>query len=428
MSARKLFNGLVILALLLQASLAGRPTPVRAAEEPKPLSTDVCGPITSDTTWTLANSPYVVTCDVTVQAGVTLTIEPGVVVKFQDYWDNLVVNGRLMAQGTGAQSIVFTSLKDDAHGGDSNGDGSASSPAPDDWGSLRFTSSSTGSVLDHAVVRYGGGWYNQNIWVDTTDIALTNSTIASAGGYGLYFDNVLPPTLSNNTFISNTNYAAYAGLDDNADSIALSGNTATGNGVNGFGVAGSITRTVTWDGDDTLPFVADNDLTVNEGATLTLTPGTVVKFEDYWVNLWVKGTLMADTTADAPITFTSFKDDSVGGDTNGDGSASSPAPDNWGSLRFTSSSTGSVLDHTVVRYGGYWYDQNVWVDSTDITLTNNTIAFAGGYGLYFDNALPPSLSHNTFISNTNYAAYAALASNADSIALSGNTATGNGVN
>ena len=419
---------LVLGVVLLAAVSLNLLAPASASQVPAAQATDVCGHITTETTWTVANSPYVVTCDVVVDAGVTLTIEPGVVVKFNGWYEDLWVNGTLVADGTSSDPITFTSIKDDAVGGDTNGDGSDSSPAPSDWNSLRFNSSSTGSVLDHVVVRYGGGQYAENIWVDTTDVTLTNNTIASAGGYGLYFDNVLPPTLSNNTFISNTNYAAYAALASNADSIALSGNTATGNGVNGFGVHGSIAGTVTWDGDDTLPFVVESDLTVNQGATLSLTPGTVVKFRDRYDDLWVKGTLMADTTADDPITFTSIKDDTVGGDTNGDGSASSPAPSDWSSLRFTSSSTGSVLDHAVVRYGGWEYYENVWVDTTDITLTNNTIAHSSYYGLTFDNALPPSLSNNTFISNTNYAVYAALTDNDDSITLSGNTASGNLVN
>ena len=45
-------------------------------------ATDVSGVISSNTTWTLANSPYLATGYVTVNAGVTLTIEPGTVVKF----------------------------------------------------------------------------------------------------------------------------------------------------------------------------------------------------------------------------------------------------------------------------------------------------------------------------------------------------------
>ena len=42
------------------------------------LATDVSGEISQDTTWTLSGSPYIITGDVTVNGGYTLTIEPGV--------------------------------------------------------------------------------------------------------------------------------------------------------------------------------------------------------------------------------------------------------------------------------------------------------------------------------------------------------------
>ena len=47
-------------------------------------ATDVNGVISSDATWLLANSPYVVTSSIIVNTGVTLTIQPGVTVKFID--------------------------------------------------------------------------------------------------------------------------------------------------------------------------------------------------------------------------------------------------------------------------------------------------------------------------------------------------------
>ena len=45
-------------------------------------ATDVSGTISSNTTWSLANSPYVVTGNILVNSGVTLTIEAGVTIKF----------------------------------------------------------------------------------------------------------------------------------------------------------------------------------------------------------------------------------------------------------------------------------------------------------------------------------------------------------
>jgi RHS repeat-associated protein len=103
--------------------------------------TNVSGTISSNTTWTLANSPYVMTGDVTVATGVTLTIEPGVVVQGNSSSRKLNVNGSLAAVGTAAQPITFTSTSDSAAG---------------QWNGISFPSEAGSSTLDYANVRYGG--------------------------------------------------------------------------------------------------------------------------------------------------------------------------------------------------------------------------------------------------------------------------------
>jgi hypothetical protein len=108
----------------------------------------------ANTTWTLANSPYVLDGDVTVASGVTLTVEPGVVVKLNGSSRTLTVNGTLNAVGTSSSRIVFTSYQDDAAAGDTNGDGTATSGAAGQWSSLVFSGS--GSQLQYVDVRFGG--------------------------------------------------------------------------------------------------------------------------------------------------------------------------------------------------------------------------------------------------------------------------------
>ena len=70
--------------------------------------TNVSGVISSNTTWTLANSPYIVTGHLIVNEGVILTIEAGVSVQFQS-GKMLQVNGSVIAIGTANNMITFTS-------------------------------------------------------------------------------------------------------------------------------------------------------------------------------------------------------------------------------------------------------------------------------------------------------------------------------
>ena len=76
---------------------------------PPVLATDVCGPITTDTTWTLGGSPYVVTCNVVVFAGATLTIEPGVEVRFQPGTRLAAQDATIEALGTPGVRVTFLS-------------------------------------------------------------------------------------------------------------------------------------------------------------------------------------------------------------------------------------------------------------------------------------------------------------------------------
>jgi len=101
-----------------------------------PKAATLSGTISKGETWK-GYKVYHVTGDLTIPNGVTLTIEPGAVVKF-DAGKSLTVakGGTLNAIGTRAQPIVFTSIKDDECGGDTNEDGDATTAQAGDWGRI----------------------------------------------------------------------------------------------------------------------------------------------------------------------------------------------------------------------------------------------------------------------------------------------------
>ncbi len=130
----------------------------------------------TELTWTDDNL-YVVSDDLLVPEDATLTIEPGVIVKFVQNQGpgshaDFVVEGTLIAEGTVEQPIIFTSYMDDCNGGDTNDDGT-SAPDSGDWGRLRI-SESPDTRLDYVEIYYaGGGDVYAGSWRTITDAALS---------------------------------------------------------------------------------------------------------------------------------------------------------------------------------------------------------------------------------------------------------------
>ena len=104
---------------------------------------------------------YVATGNVVVNSGMTLTVQPGAIIKFAAGSGLIIDSGAtLSAIGTVAQPIVFTSLNDDANGGDTNGKGNATQPAPGDWNQILNEGTAT---FDYAQVLYGSGVNNTGL-------------------------------------------------------------------------------------------------------------------------------------------------------------------------------------------------------------------------------------------------------------------------
>ena len=91
------------------------------------------------------------------------------------------VDGTLEAQGSAAQPIIFTSVRDNSPMGCAN------TASNGDWGSLQFGSTSTNNDLEFAKVFYGGGGYGTVATVVDNGGALTfnNGVVGNSSTAGL---------------------------------------------------------------------------------------------------------------------------------------------------------------------------------------------------------------------------------------------------
>ncbi len=99
--------------------------------------------------WAVTSSPYIVTGDIIVPAGTTLTIEPGVVVQFAGYY-TMKIEGTLIATGNTVDRIVFTSVNDKDYGAGAG----TPSPSVRDWRGIEFSASAANSTMQYCLVRF----------------------------------------------------------------------------------------------------------------------------------------------------------------------------------------------------------------------------------------------------------------------------------
>jgi len=203
-------------------------------------ATSVSGLISADTNWTLANSPYNVTGNILVSNGITLTIEPGVNVRFNS-GKSIQVDGTLSARGTQSAQIIFTSPQP--------------SPAPGDWGYILFSDVSSdaiydgngrytgGSILENAIVEYAGGATQNQIPISNNGAVRINNahpfinycTIRSNKASGIYAWNQSSTLKIHNSLISENNSIDGGGIYTNSGTTDIANCVITGNTATNFG-------------------------------------------------------------------------------------------------------------------------------------------------------------------------------------------------
>jgi hypothetical protein len=161
--------------------------------------TNVSGGIYVNTTWTLAGSPYIVVDTVVVFPGVTLTIDPGVEVRFDNNKRLEIRQGTLIAQGTIIDSITFTS--------------NSPTPSPGIWDRV-WVNGGTSTSLNYCNFKYAkyGLYGNQNT------VRNSNFTFNLSGCFAWYVDSC--------NFYNNTTLGLAGGVISNCNIL----NNGTGVG------------------------------------------------------------------------------------------------------------------------------------------------------------------------------------------------------
>ena len=354
--------GLVVMSWF--SRIAGAPVP----------NTDVGGTISEDTIWDLAGSPYNMIGNVTVAQGVTLTINPGVVVRGSTS-SQFIILGNLVAVGSAAQPITFTSQLDSG---------------PNQWDGLVFDGGS--GALDHVTIRYGGNlgsfdYGRSALWIeDSADgVTLENVAILANDSPAIGGPTTVVRIINSHTEIANTLFednlngqpTDVAMQIDGGSQVTITDVTVRDNDGQGIYAGGAVTITnalfennsgpglrtsaANWSRADNLAFVNDDGsitsgaflgdmafptswgadyidledpVTVPAGTTLTIGPGLLFR-GDSSAHLLIQGMLQAVGSPTQPITFTSQLDS---------------GPGQWGGLIIDGG--GGVLDNVTVRSGG----------------------------------------------------------------------------
>jgi RHS repeat-associated protein len=423
---------------------------IEAAPIVGPQATPINTNIITHTTWTKANSPYVVSGVLQVTDLVTLTIEPGVDILFQQ-GAGLSVFGTLIATGTANGPIRFLPEQNGARGywtilsiGGGGGVGNLNDSdnsrlsyvtidgsGRNNGTSLNINFTQRAPLVDHLTVRNSGGigirvdGPQQPLTIDTATIEqnardgiwfnsgagdLRNVVVQNNGAHGIYANNNI--TLTGSIIANNGGYGIFSGALGFGRAI-LHDSIVHSNGAAARVAFGSTLANMTWEGNarselewvgtavsggnytwEVQPGVTQRvlaNIQLLGGATLTVAPGLEMRFEPR-VGLKVTGgTLDARGTPTAPIRFLP---------------AISGARGSWCGIAIdaTAANSGiSRLSSVTIDGAGCDRTRSLSLQAGTPQLDHVTIQRSGGDALFVSGLNGLTFTGLNFVDNTGYA-------------------------
>src|SRR6266545_10997 len=192
----------------------------------------VSSDVLSNTVWTVADSPFLITNDVRIRSGADLAIGSGVRILFGSA-GRLAVEGALEAWGSPDRPVIFTSSKLFAQ--------------PGDWQGIRFNGTNASGVLSNAVLEYAV----TGVTCSNASPNLTSCTIRRCSQYGVFLDRA-SPLIQNCVIERNTLDGIWC---QNRSAPQILGNAVRGNARDGISLNGS-----TSSDQNNLPAIRGNGL------------------------------------------------------------------------------------------------------------------------------------------------------------------------
>ena len=280
--------------------------------------------INSDRTWTADNVYQAAGCVVTVNAGVTLTIEAGTVIQFGSGTSGMIISGELIANGNQTSPVVFTAANDNSDSGGNN------TAYPGDWWGIVLRENSI-ATMDYVHIRYAGSdtcnhsfadpnynsCYNRaQLDVRKADLSLNHSTIINGEATGLFLDgDGLEPSVQNTLFENNssidTNNRGAAIEQTTINMQPIYTNLTFSNNTRNQVVmpVGTLNRDVTLGGAPTGFTCGSNDCPIKPVSPYTLTMAAGAELDLAWSYpiyflVGSGATLNIEGTSELPVTIT----------------------------------------------------------------------------------------------------------------------------